>query len=220
VRDFDPDKFIMMVTKRGVAKKVQLSEFSRERKGGVIATSLDQGDSLIGVALTSGKDQILLVTKTGMSLRFDESDVRHMGRLARGVKAIELEDLDDVVGMTVVTQNEGSDRCLFSVCENGFGKRTLIESYRLQRRGGKGIIDIQTSSRNGMVVGGFAVSNGDGAMLITSSGKVIRIKIDDISVVGRNTQGVRLINIDEGEKVVAIAHFIESDEELPETDES
>jgi DNA gyrase subunit A len=220
VRDFDPDKFIMMVTKRGVAKKVQLSEFSRERKGGVIATSLDQGDSLIGVALTSGKDQILLVTKTGMSLRFDESDVRHMGRLARGVKAIELEDLDDVVGMTVVTQNEGSDRCLFSVCENGFGKRTLIESYRLQRRGGKGIIDIQTSSRNGMVVGGFAVSNGDGAMLITSSGKVIRIKIDDISVVGRNTQGVRLINIDEGEKVAAIAHFIESDEELPETDES
>ena len=188
-------------------------EFSRARKSGIIACTLSENDKLISAAVTSGSDEVILATRSGMSIRFAEDDVRSMGRTARGVTGIRFHDESDaVVSMTIVPKGtEEESLTLLTACENGYGKRTKISQYRLQGRGGKGVIDIQTTERNGQVVSAYAVDDSAETMLITSSGKIIRMKAKDISVIGRNTQGVRLIDLDEGEKVVAISPLIEDE---------
>jgi DNA gyrase subunit A len=148
-----------------------------------------------------------------MSIRFAEQDIRCMGRTARGVRGVQLDNDDEVVSMSIVSGNVGESGTLLTVCENGFGKRTSLDSYRVQSRGGKGVIDIQTSERNGLVVASYVVSENEQAMMITSSGKVIRFNVADVSVIGRNTQGVRLMNLDDGERLVAVAHLADIDEE-------
>ena len=151
--------------------------------------------------------------KSGMAIRFAEANVRAMGRTARGVTGVRMDEGDCVVGMAVVPANAEDDLCLMTVCENGYGKRTKLSDYRTQGRGGRGLIDIKTDERNGCVVGVCSVHDRNGLMIITSAGKVIRINTSDVSMVGRNTKGVRLINLDEGEKVLDIAHFESEDEE-------
>jgi DNA gyrase subunit A len=224
VREFIAGRSVLLSTRKGVVKKVELMEFSNPRKGGVIAVSLDEGDELIGAELTEGNFDVILGTSQGMSIRFDEGDVRAMGRSARGVIGIRLDEGDRVVGMTVAAkQKEGvgddsAELALMTVCDNGYGKRTLISEYRSQTRGGKGVIDIQAGGRNGDVVGVFATTRESGMMIITSGGKVIRTMLKDIRLIGRNTMGVRLIDLDEGEKVVAVAHLNERDDETEGTD--
>ena len=220
IANFEVGKSVVMATRQGFVKKVDLTEFSRPRKNGVIACTLNEGDRLIGVDVATESDDIVLATKTGMSIRFAEKEVRTTGRSSRGVTGIRLDEGDEAVGMTIVrpvdaTTNEDSgELSLLTVCENGYGKRTLFSSYRTQGRAGKGLIDIQTCERNGSVVGVAAVDDKSGLMLITSSGKIIRMSVNGISVVGRNTKGVRLVNLDENEKVLAIALL--SDEENSE----
>ena len=218
VREFSDNRFVFMSTRQGVVKKVALNEFSKIRRNGVQACSLDDGDSLIGVGQTGGADEIILATRSGMAIRFSETNVRAMGRAARGVSGIRLDEGDLVVSMAVAQSktnghsDEAENATLLTVCENGHGKRTLVTEYRAQNRGGRGVIDIRTTDRNGPVIGVEAVNDDAGVMIITSGGKVIRINVSDISVIGRNTQGVRLINLDEGERVLAIAHLGEDEE--------
>lgn len=207
----EEDRLVVMSTRNGVIKKVALADFLKSRRQGLIACTLDEGDVLINVGLSTGNDFVMLITQSGMSIRFAEADVRTMGRTARGVKGISLDESDRVVGMAVVTsEDEASEKALLTICENGYGKRTLLSEYRPQGRGGKGIIDIQTSERNGPVVAGLIVEPKNDIMIITSSGTVIRTPVKDVSVIGRNTQGVRLINLSEGEKVVAATLVEES----------
>ncbi len=222
VKEYSDNRSILMATKQGVIKKTSLMEFSKVRKSGIIACTLDEGDELVGITISHGKDDVVLATKTGMAIRFAEDDVRLVGRGARGVRGVSLEEGDLVVGMALVAE-EGTqsaqgetrisaDGSLITVSENGFGKRTLLSEYRVQGRGGKGVIDIKTDERNGSVVGIGAVKDDSELMIITSSGKVIRIEASGISVIGRNTKGVKLIDLDEGEKVVAVTPFEDSEE--------
>jgi DNA gyrase subunit A len=233
LRELTETNTIVMTTRSGVIKRVALNEFNSARKGGVIACTLDDNDQLIGVAVSSGSQDVILVTKFGMSIRFNEEVVRVMGRTARGVRGINLEEGDEVVGMTIAPRsNPGTSgdnyedgvkaesveaeilqETLLTICENGYGKRTKLSDYRVQGRGGRGIIDIQTEGRNGPVTGAFCVKEEEQVMIITSSGKIIRIKARDISVIGRNTRGVRLINLEDEEKVVAITRVMETEEE-------
>ena len=222
VRNYTPETFVLMATESGYIKKIELMEFSRSRKSGVVACTLNEGDRLIGVSLANQADEVVLATKTGMSIRFASDDVRAVGRTARGVTGINLDDDDKVVSMTVVApQSDETDsniKTLMTVCENGYGKRTKISDYRTQGRAGKGVIDIQTEGRNGSVVNACIVDDESSCMLVTSGGKIIKIEIKGLSVIGRNTMGVRLIDLDEGEKVVAVCHLIDTDsqsEELP-----
>ena len=211
IREWSENSYIALATRAGIIKKTALEEFSRSRRSVIVACTLEEGDTLIGAAITSGKDDILLATRDGMSIRFQEDQVRPMGRSARGVTGIRFEGDDAVVGMTVIQGGstppaEGQEELtLLTVCENGFGKRTVVSEYRSQNRGGKGLIDIQTEGRNGPVVEAMAVTNATGIMLITSGGKIIRTSAKDISVIGRNTRGVKMIDLDENEKVVAVA---------------
>ena len=217
VREFKEGQSVFMTTKMGVVKKVDLMEFSNPRKGGILACSLDDNDRLIGVGLCTGNDAVLLATHSGMAIKFSETDVRAMGRTARGVRGINLDKEDFVVSMTVVMSDAAAstgavdNTTLLTVCENGFGKRTKLIEYREQSRGGKGVIDVQTEGRNGPVIGVCVTDDESDFMIITSSGKVIRIEAKDISVIGRNTMGVRLINLDEAEKVSSIAPLIEKE---------
>lgn len=223
VKEFVEGRSVFLATKQGIVKKVDLMDFSNPRRGGLVACSLDENDVLIGAGLCTGEDQLLLATRSGMAIRFSETHVRSMGRVARGVRGISLDDGDEVVSMTVVPKLVGdapttegpSDvvNTLMTVCENGYGKRTFIEEYRDQYRGGKGVIDIQTEGRNGPVIGVCAVSDESELMLITSAGKVIRIGAKDLSIIGRNTMGVRLINLDEGEKVSSVAPLVDRESE-------
>jgi DNA gyrase subunit A len=175
-----------------------------------MACTLDEGDTLIGAAITHAGDDIILATRDGMAIRFQEDQVRAMGRGARGVTGIRFEDDDKVVGMTILpkspeqSEGDGEELTLLTVCENGYGKRTLVSEYRAQNRGGKGLIDIQTEGRNGPVIEALAVTSTSGLMLITSGGKIIRTSAKDISVIGRNTRGVKLIDLEPNEKVVAV----------------
>ena len=211
IREWSENSFIALATRAGIIKKTALEEFSRSRRSGIVACTLEEGDTLIGAAITSGKDDILLATRDGMAIRFQEDQVRPMGRSARGVTGIRFEGDDAVVGMTVIQGGstppaEGQEELtLLTVCENGFGKRTVVSEYRSQNRGGKGLIDIQTEGRNGPVVEAMAVTNATGIMLITSGGKIIRTSAKDVSVIGKNTRGVKMIDLDENEKVVAVA---------------
>ncbi|MDD2942730.1 MAG: DNA gyrase subunit A [bacterium] len=225
VREFKEDNFVFMTTRAGVVKRVNLMDLSNVRRIGIKATLLDEGDELVSVKLTDGKQDCILSTKSGLSIRFFEDDARVMGRVTRGVRGIRLEDEDNVVDAVTVPQEledgsqvEDSEEqvTLLTVCSNGYGKRTRISQYRRQSRGGKGIIDIKTSDRNGPVVASKWVEDSDQVMLITTSGKVIRIPVSSVSVVGRNTQGVRLINLEEGETVAAVARIadVEGADEL------
>jgi DNA gyrase subunit A len=213
IKDFSQaEQFLMFATHKGVVKKTALSAYSNIRTNGIIAIGLEEGDELIGVAITSGQDQILLGTKRGMAIRFDEKDVRAMGRPAGGVKGIELEEGDDVVGMIVIPHGQGLGECMvLTAVVNGFGKRTPVEDYRLIRRGGKGVINIKTNDRGGEVVGMKAVCDTDELMLITEKGILIRTRVEEIRETGRNAAGVRLIKLDEGDRLVAMAK-VEADE--------
>jgi DNA gyrase subunit A len=212
VKEFPSDdgqQFVVMGTRKGVVKKTDLTAFSNPRAGGIIAMGVEEGDSVIAVELSDGTEQIFLGTSNGMAIRFQESDVRAMGRTAYGVRGISLRDDDQVVAMAVV--REGGT--MLSAAQNGYGKRTALEEYRLQSRGGVGIINIQTSDRNGKVVGIVYVQDEDEVMLITQQGMILRMKAGDIRVIGRATQGVRLIEMEEGDQVVAIAKLAEREEE-------
>lgn len=224
VRHFENNRYVVMATRRGYIKRVDLMDFSNVRLGGVKATSLDEGDELIGVALTDGDRDCIVSTRNGMAIRFSEDRVRVMGRIARGVRAITLDDGDEVVHLETALHEGGKAEseteeteeteeaevgALLTVCENGHGKRTALSAYRSQGRGGKGLIDIKTEDRNGPVVGLCRVVPGDQVMIITTFGKIIRIPVNNVSLIGRNTMGVRLINLDEGEKVAAAARLAE-----------
>lgn len=223
VREFVEGKYVVLATKRGYIKRMDLMALSNVRRGGIIATNLDEGDELVGARITGGESDILISAEQGMSIRFSENDVRPMGRTARGVKAISLKNGDQVVNLVAVTAEEeqgvDGERALLTVCENGFGKRTVVSEYRTQGRGGKGIIDIKTTERNGTVVGTALVRETHDIMIITTAGKVIRMPASGVSLIGRNTQGVNLIRLDEGESVAAIARLAESEEDDEEAEE-
>ena len=210
VRTFSEDECLMMVTRRGTVKKTELTAFKRPLGRGIIALGLDEGDQLIGVARTKAGDHVVLSTKDGMAIRFDESDVRTMGRPAYGVRGINLSEGDEVVGM-VVANGPDDPASLLTVCSNGFGKRTVLTEYRAQNRGGKGLIDIKTSERNGHVVAIAKVSESDEVMITTTGGVLIRTKVAEMREIGRNTQGVRLIRVEEGNAVSSLAKMPEEE---------
>src|SRR5882762_2946607 len=209
VKEFEEDKFIVMGSRNGVVKKTELSAFSNPRAGGIIAMGVEEGDAVIAANISDGKGEILIATRDGMSIRFNEEDVRPMGRNAYGVRGISLRDADAVVAMEVLTPGG----TILSVTEQGYGKRTEIDEYRLQSRGGIGIINIQTSERNGKVIGMAHVSDDAELMLITQQGKILRMAAKDIRTIGRATQGVRLIDIEGDDRAVSIARLAEKDEE-------
>ena len=210
VRQFVEGESLTMVTRRGTVKKTDLTAFKRPLGRGIIALGLDEGDQLIGVARTKPGDHVVLSTREGMAIRFDESDVRSMGRPAFGVRGISLSEGDEVVGM-VVASGEEETASLLTVCANGFGKRTALSEYRSQTRGGKGLIDIKTTDRNGPVVAVAKVTEDDEVMLTTTGGMVIRTRVADINLIGRNTQGVRLIRVEEGDVVGSLAKLPEEE---------
>jgi DNA gyrase subunit A len=205
----DGQQFVVMGTRKGVIKKTDLSAFSNPRAGGIIAMGVEEADSVIAVQMSDGKEQVFLGTRNGMAIRFDETDVRPMGRTAYGVRGISLREDDEVVAMEVV--REGGT--LLTVAQNGFGKRTELDEYRLQSRGGLGIINIQTSDRNGKVVGIAYVYDDDQLMLISQQGMILRMRAGDVRVIGRATQGVRLIDMGEGDQVVSLAKLAEKEDE-------
>jgi DNA gyrase subunit A len=212
VREFEKGKNVVMVTRRGYIKRVDLMELSNIRRGGIKAVNLAEGDELIGVRITDGTKDMIVSAKSGLAIRFSEDDARIMGRTARGSRAIRLGKTDEVVAVTSVPHADGEEEvALLTVCENGYGKRTAVEEYRCQARGGKGVIDIKTDSRNGKVVAVCRVTEENQIMIITTAGKIIRMPVDNISLVGRNTKGVRLVGVDSGEAVAAVARIAEAD---------
>ncbi len=207
VREFEAGRFVLFATKDGTVKKTALDEYANPRPSGIIAIKLNDGDELVGVRLTDGNQDVVLSTAGGQTIRFRESDVRTMGRNAAGVRGISLEPGDEVVALDVVTP----DALLLAVAEKGYGKRTSLDEYRLTNRGGKGVITMNVTERVGRVVGVRMVREDEHIMLITDGGKVIRMPVHDISIIGRNTQGVRLIDLAEGEKVVGVACLAEGE---------
>jgi DNA gyrase subunit A len=207
IRSFEEKKgretFLMMCTRSGTVKKTPLVEFENIRRNGIAAISLEEGDVLVEVQHASGADEVLIGTKGGMSIRFPESDVRSMGRSARGVRGMRLDKGDQVIGMEVFPP--AAKKTLLTVCENGFGKRTELTEYRGQHRGGGGVITIKATERNGSVVGTKLVVNDDDLMLMTEKGKAIRMRCADIKTISRNTQGVRLVRLQEADKVARVA---------------
>ena len=209
VKQFGEENYVFFCTQRGVVKKTPLSAFSNPRPSGIQAVTLDADDTLIGVALTNGTQEIVIGTREGMACRFNEDDVRPMGRSARGVRGIELRDEDRVVDMAAITPGMS----LLTVCERGFGKRTDINEYRLTRRGGKGVINVRVTEKNGPVVALRAVTETDELMLITSTGTLLRMTLDQLREIGRATQGVKLIRVEENDRVVAVAKVIAEKDE-------
>jgi DNA gyrase subunit A len=207
---FEPGYYIIMATRSGLVKKTDLMAFSRPRSGGIIALSLVTGDELIAARITDGTQNIFLGSAMGKSIRFHESDIRPSGRIARGVHGLRLAKKDRIVGMEVLSHGQ----TLFAATENGYGKRTSIDEYPLQRRGGKGVITIKTSERNGQVVAILLVDDDDDLMLMADTGKLIRMSVRQISVISRNTQGVRLIGLLPEEKVVGVARLAEKEDHL------
>ena len=205
IREFDNQRSVFMATQKGTIKKCNLSVFSNPYSAGIIAIKLDEDDRLIGVSLTDGNHAIVLVTQDGMSIRFDESETREMGRTARGVRGIRLDKSDQVVGM--VTSNDETETLLV-VTENGYGKRTSLEEYRQQSRGGKGVITIKTTRRNGIVVAVKVVNNDDELIIISSKGMITRMGVGDVRTIGRNTQGVRLMSLADDERVVDLGKIV------------
>uniref|UniRef100_UPI00405674FB DNA gyrase subunit A n=2 Tax=Candidatus Electrothrix sp. TaxID=2170559 RepID=UPI00405674FB len=221
----DESYTILTVTKKGRVKKTSIAEYKKPVRRGKYGLSIKEDDELLCAAITSGDDHVFLVTKNGQSIHFHENDVRTMGRTAAGVKGITLADDDEVVGAVVLKSHEyeksqEEEDSILTVTENGFGKRTLVTDYRLQKRGGKGIFAIKTSERNGKVVGAFQVINEDQVMLIANSAKVIRLPMDSMRIIGRNTQGVKMINLSAGEKVVALSMLARTNDEIDDADDS
>jgi DNA gyrase subunit A len=210
VKEFEEDKFVVMGTRSGVVKKTSLAGFSNPRAGGIIAMGVEEGDSVIAVQLTVGTGEVFIGTRNGMAIRFPETDVRAMGRAAYGVRGITLRGDDYVVAMEVVKPGG----TLLTVTERGFGKRTEIDEYRVQSRGGVGVINIATTTRNGLVVGVAFVEDGDELLLITQQGMILRMQANDVRAIGRATQGVRLIDIEGEDKFVSIARLVEKEEEV------
>jgi len=208
VKEFAEGKNIIMITKKGTVKKTELMAYSNPRAGGIIAMGLDEGDALIEARVTEGAQDIFIGTKNGLTIRFHEDEARAMGRTAVGVRGIRLEDGDEVVGMEVI--NPGA--AILTVAQRGYGKRTPTEEYRVQGRGGVGVITMKVTDKTGPVVSIKQVTDTDEIMVISDGGKIIRMKVKDISVIGRNTQGVRLITLDEDEKVTAVAKLAESED--------
>lgn len=214
VREYQEGYFVFMATKHGTVKKVPLQAFSRPRSNGIIAIDLDENDRLVGVGITNGEKDIMLFTDAGKVIRFDENQVRPMGRTARGVRGIRLGATQSVISL-VVAKSEGA---ILTATENGYGKRTDITEYRVSGRGGQGVISIQVTERNGKVVRALQVEDNDETMLITDKGTLVRFKVAELSIIGRNTQGVRLINVASGELVVGMQRIEEMSEEM--SDES
>ncbi|MFC2469414.1 MAG: DNA gyrase subunit A, partial [Negativicutes bacterium] len=201
VNAFREDRYLCLATRKGIVKKTVLKEFDTARKGGLIALSLDEDDDLIGVKATDGERQIVIGTRDGLAIVFEEADVRVMGRQARGVYGIRLSDMDEVVGMdTIKPEHE-----ILTVTEEGYGKRTVVSEYRVQQRGGKGIINMKVTEKTGAVVGLKIVHPGQELMLITTGGIVIRTNVDEVSTISRNTQGVKIIKTDDGDRVASLA---------------
>jgi DNA gyrase subunit A len=210
VREWEPGKYVVMGTRRGVIKKTELTAFSNPRAGGIIAMGVGEDDAVIAVGISDGNGHLLIATRDGMAIRFEESDVRAMGRTAYGVRGISLREDDEVVAMEIVRP----ETAVLTLTENGYGKRTALDEYRVTGRGGLGIINIQTTDRNGRVVGVACVADTDEVMFITQQGKVLRTAASNVSMIGRNTQGVRLIDMDEGDKAVALARLDEQGEDV------
>ncbi|MBQ3834869.1 MAG: DNA gyrase subunit A [Elusimicrobia bacterium] len=220
IRSFDPkeikDEYLLMCTRKGTIKKIALSEFANPRKGGIIAIKLEDGDILMDVKRIEKNPEVVIATKKGIAIRFKEQDVRAIGRVGQGVRGITLDEGDEVIGMEVFSPED----VFLSVAENGYGKRTEVGKYRLQKRGGKGVINMQTSERNGDVIY-IGKANEGQIMLVTEKGITIRSKVDKISVIGRNTQGVRLVRLEEGDKVASVAPVVgEEAEEAEQSAES
>ena len=209
IEEFADDKYLFMASRKGIVKKTVLSEFDTNRKKtGLIALSLKGDDEMIGIKLTDGTSRIIIGTRDGMSVCFDESDVRAMGRNARGVKGISLRGDDVVIGMDIM--RKGCD--VLTVTENGFGKRTPVDQYRLQTRGGIGVINIKVTEKTGFVIGVKVVDEDQEFMLVSEEGIIIRSNIGEISVISRNTQGVKVMSLEDEDKVAAIAVFDVKDE--------
>ncbi len=217
VREFDSDKHLVMATDRGVVKKTNLSAYGNPRAGGIIAIAIDEGDKLIGVKMTDGDNECMLITRNGMSIRFHESQLRDQGRDTRGVRGITLAKGDDAVESIEIVE---ADHTLLAITQNGYGKRTRFEEYPTQKRGGKGVITIRTTDRNGVVVGAHSVNDHDALMLITEKGQMIRISVEDIRTISRNTQGVRLISLSAGDRLVSATPVEPEDPEEELDDET
>jgi DNA gyrase subunit A len=205
VRRFEVDRYLLMVTARGVVKKTELAAYGNPRVGGIIALTVDEGDELIAVRMTTGQSEVFLATRQGIAIRFAEDEVRPMGRAARGVTGVSLEEGDRVVAAEMVSPGAA----ILSVTERGYGKRTALEEYRLQGRGGKGIINVRVTEKNGPVMGVLQVGEEDHIMMISQEGKITRLHVREISVIGRATQGVRLQGLAEGgDRVVAVTRVV------------
>ena len=211
INNFAEGKYLLMGTKNGLIKKTALTEYSTPRKTGLLAITLKEDDELIDVRLTDGEDNIVMVTKKGMSITFDEKDVRPMGRTAQGVIGIRLDEEDQVIGMeSIIT---GGKATLLAITEHGFGKRTELEEYRVQNRGGRGVITYKITPKTGDIVGIRIAFGDEDIMLITDTGTIIRLKVKDVSILGRSTQGVTLMRTNNGGKVVSIELINASEEE-------
>jgi len=210
-------RFIVMGTRKGTIKKTDLSAFSNPRSAGIIAIQIDDDDQLIAVEETDGNKDLVIGSRNGMAIRFAEADARPMGRTAYGVRGMQLREGDEVVAMKVVDE----DGTLLTVCENGFGKRTPVSEYRRQSRGGIGLKNVQATDRNGLVVGIACVTDQDELLLVTEQGQIIRMKAGDMRPIGRDTQGVKMMDLAEGDRLVSVATLLELDDEpaKPETPE-
>lgn len=216
VSEYSDEQFILMATAKGTIKKTVLSAYSRQRSSGLKAVELDEGDHLIGTAITDGESDVMLFADSGKAIRFSEKDIRTTGRVSRGVRGIRIKDEQSVISLIVPE----TDSRVLTVTENGYGKQTQVSEFSTQGRGGQGVIAMQTSERNGALVGALEVIDGDEVMLISDGGTVVRTATDEISTLGRNTQGVRVIRLKKEEKLIAAERIAESEEEeYPEASE-
>jgi DNA gyrase subunit A len=200
VKSYENDNYVFMATSNGTVKKTELSKFARQRSVGLRAIELDDGDELIGTAITEGNSDVMLIGNSGKTIRFNESDVRAMGRTARGVRGIKMSEQARVISLII----PDLEKQILTVSENGYGKRTKVEDYPVYGRGGQGVIGMQISERNGNVVGAVQVRDNDEIMLISDKGTLVRTRVEEVSIQGRNTQGVRLIRLRKGEKLVGL----------------
>ncbi len=214
IRRFEVDRYLIMATKKGIVKKTELTAYGNTRQTGIIALTLDEGDELIRVGVTTGEQDIFLATRKGISIRFAEDDVRTIGRTGRGVIGIRMDDDDEVVGMEILTP----DSSILTVTECGYGKRTIESEYRTQSRGGKGLINLRVTPKTGQVIGVRQVFEEDGVMVLSDSGNLVRLQVSDVSQIGRNTQGVRLINVSDDQRVVGLVRIEDDNGEDLEDD--
>ena len=213
VKEFKTEQYMFMATDKGTVKKTNLEDFNSARKVGLIAITLDENEQLIGVELTDGNSEIILATRNGIAIRFDEQDVRPMGRTAHGVRGIQLNYGDEVVAMDSVT-SENSE--VLTATEQGLGKRTSVSEYRKQTRGGKGVINIKVNEKTGIVIGMKVITPGQEIMMITAAGIIIRIDVEGISQFGRNAQGVKLMTLNDDDKVVSLAAVQQAEDDVTE----